>query len=107
MLDMNKMINEETERIMNSKQNRLVHNEATKLANEEIGKRKNTKPRTTQLKQKDPVVAWLESQPEIKKVHLDDSDLIISADYNDTSVIHDIEVIEYKSNDALDEFMKS
>jgi len=106
MLDMNKIISEETERVMNSKQNRVINEEATKLANEEIDKRNNSKART-QLKQKDPVVAWLESQPEVQKVYLDDMGLIIGTDYNDNTTIHEVEAIEYKPNSDLDDFMKS
>lgn len=42
---------------------------------------------------KDPVVDWLESQPEVKKVHLDVNGLIIGADYYQDSDLVDVEVI--------------
>jgi len=97
MNDLNKLINEVNQSVEN-------RNKAT-------GRTQPATPRyaksRTQLQQKDPVVAWLESQPEVKKVHLDDSGTIVDTDYNDNATIHDVKVIEYKSNDALDEFMKS
>ena len=97
MNDLNKLINEVNQSVMN-------RNKAT-------GRTQSATPRyakaKTQLQQKDPVVAWLESQPEVEKVYLDDMGLITGADYNDNITIHEVEVIEYKSNKNLDEFMKS
>ena len=97
MNDLNKLINEVNQSVEN-------RNKATGRTQSQTPK--YTKPRT-QLQQKDPVVAWLESQPEVKKVHLDDTGAIEGTDNNNDSTIHDVEVIEYKSNSAIDEFMKS
>jgi len=97
MNDLHKLINEVNQSVAN-------HNKVT-------GRTESAAPRytnaRTQLKQKDPVVAWLESQPEVQKVYFDDIGLIIGTDNNDNTTIYEVEAIVYKSNSDLDDFMKS
>ena len=103
MNDLNKLINEVNQSVAN-------RNKAT--ARTESPTPRYAKSRT-QLKQKDPVVAWLESESDIDEVYLDDMSFIVGTNSSTESVVHDVETImkaipnsvNKKGVDAIEEWL--